>query len=125
MSLNGHGKSVVDPLVNLLPFLIFFPSIFYWCTYSEVAFIMHPIITVSWNSFAESVINSVQYVFINMVFVELIVHLMLMHICHGKLTPFDKMVRCLLWVIFLINILLGTICHGHLSSIYHFQARQC
>jgi len=73
--LSSQKKSILDPILNLLPFVVFFPSIFYWCTYSEVALVVHPLLT---------------YLFINMVFIEMVVHLMLMHICEGSLHPFEK-----------------------------------
>ncbi len=44
--LSGQKKSILKPLQDLLPFLVFFPSVIFYCARSEVAFPMHPLVTV-------------------------------------------------------------------------------
>jgi hypothetical protein len=79
--LRQKGKSVVDPLINLLPFIVFLPSSFLWCLFSSVALQTYPIISV---------------LLIGTVFTEMVSHIMLMHICDEPLSPFGRVTSFLM-----------------------------
>lgn len=79
--LRQKGKSVVDPLKNLLPFLVFLPSSFLWCLFSNVALQTYPIQSV---------------LLISTVFTEMVSHIMLMHICDEELSPFGRVTSFLM-----------------------------
>ena len=63
---------VIHALFALVPFLIFYPSVFLYCLHSEIALTKYPIITL---------------ITIGSIFVESVVHMMLMHVCDGPLSP--------------------------------------
>ena len=73
--LKQKGESVVDPVLNLLPFLVFLPSSFLWCLYSDIALSVHPIATL---------------LLISSTFTEMVSHIMLMHICDDPLSPWGR-----------------------------------
>ena len=79
--LRQKGKSVLDPLKNLLPFIVFLPSSFFWCLFSSVALQTYPIISV---------------LLISTVFTEMVSHIMLMHICDEPLSPFGRVTSFLM-----------------------------
>ena len=73
--LKQKRKSILIPLLNLLPFLIFFSSSFLWCYQSEIALQLYPIISI---------------VTISSTFTEIVSHIMLMHICDDTLKPLHR-----------------------------------
>ena len=75
LELKQKKKSILIPLLNLLPFLIFFSSSFLWCYQSEIALQLHPIISI---------------VTISSTFTEIVSHIMLMHICDDSLKPLNR-----------------------------------
>jgi hypothetical protein len=79
--LRQKGKSVVDPLINLLPFTVFLPSSFLWCLFSNFALQTYPITSV---------------LLISTVFTEMVSHIMLMHICDEPLSPFGRVTSFLM-----------------------------
>ena len=62
----------LKPLIDLLPFFVFFPSSFLWCLFSEKALSDFPVLSVCT---------------ISLVFVEMVMHLMLQHITDSKCHP--------------------------------------
>lgn len=84
LELRKKKKSIISPLCNLLPFLVFFPSSFIWCLYSRIALQEYPIITM---------------LLVSSVFTEIVTHIMLMHICDEKLSPFGRITT---WLITLL-----------------------
>ena len=75
LELNRKNKSVVDALLNLLPFLVFLPCSFVWCTFSEVALQSHPLTSL---------------LLICSTFTEMVSHMMLQHICDDELYPLHR-----------------------------------
>lgn len=75
------GESVVDPLLNLIPFLIFLPSSFLWCLYSDIALPAYPLASL---------------LLISTTFTEMVSHIMLMHICNDPLTPWGRITSFLI-----------------------------
>jgi hypothetical protein len=73
--LQQKGESIFDPVLNLLPFLVFLPSSFLWCLYSDIALSQHPIATL---------------LLISSTFTEMVSHIMLMHICDDPLSPWGR-----------------------------------
>ena len=73
--LRQDGKSIVNPLLNLLPFLIFLPASYTWCFYSSIALQFHPLTSV---------------LLISTTFTDMVSHIMLMHICDDPLSPIGR-----------------------------------
>lgn len=94
--LKQKGESVVDPLLNLIPFLVFLPSSFLWCLYSDIALPVYPLASL---------------LLICTTFIEMVSHIMLMHICNDPLTPWGRMTS------FLIPILPIHVCLMHSTVI--------
>lgn len=67
--------SPIRALIDLLPFLVFFPCIMYWNAVSEIGLKRYPLIMLCYVLGAS---------------VEMVVHIMLKHICRGKLKPFER-----------------------------------
>jgi ethanolaminephosphotransferase len=82
------GKSVPEALIALLPFLVFFPGSFCWILMSKVAFQKVPLLSL---------------LLMSSVFVEMVTHLIVMHITKSKLRPFQRFM-VLFIVILLANI---------------------
>lgn len=80
-ALRQKGKSVIDPLKNLLPFLVFLPSCFLWCLFSNVALQTYPLMSI---------------LLISTVFTEMVSHIMLMHICDEPLSPSGRVTSFLI-----------------------------
>lgn len=68
-------KSIGRPILNLMPFFIFFPISFLWCYHSKIALQSHPIISI---------------ITISSTFTEIVSHIMLMHICDDNLSPLKR-----------------------------------
>lgn len=73
--LRQDGKSIVNPLLNLLPFLIFLPASYIWCFISSIALQSHPLTSV---------------LLISTTFTDMVSHIMLMHICDDPLSPVGR-----------------------------------
>ena len=82
--LNQKGESIIDPLLNLLPFLIFLPSSFVWCLYSDIALPAYPIASL---------------LLISSTFTEMVSHIMLMHICDDPLSPWGRITSFLIAIL--------------------------
>ena len=82
--LKQKGESVVNPLLNLLPFLIFLPSCFMWCLYSDIALSAYPIASL---------------LLISSTFTEMVSHIMLMHICDDPLSPWGRITSFLIAIL--------------------------
>lgn len=152
-----RGDSLIKPALDLLPFLVFLPSLFYYCASSDIALPKYPLVTVSapvaclpechiticcghlrlgntnrsvCNSHAlrltgcsvillypmsltvtlclSCALLSSQFLFIYSTFVDMVVHMMVNHICHAPLEPFRRTVGHAL-VHWLLSILLWSI----------------
>lgn len=67
--------SVTAALLDLLPFLAFFPSVLTWFAMSQLAFPQFPLIA---------------FLYAAAVNVEILMHIMVKHICNGKLQPLER-----------------------------------
>jgi hypothetical protein len=96
LELEAKKKSLIGPLCNLLPFLVFFPASFIWCLYSHIALQEYPIITM---------------LLISSIFTEIVTHIMLMHICDAELTPFGRITA---WLFVLLPL---HVCYNQYNNI--------
>lgn len=76
-----NKKSVIAPLQSLVPFFVMAGCFGYWGLNSKV-FVQHP----AWST-----------LLVTAVFVEVVVHMMLMHLCHSPLNIYR-------WVRFLLQL---------------------
>eukprot|EP00602_Paraphysomonas_sp_CaronLab_P004402 CAMPEP_0185033564 /NCGR_PEP_ID=MMETSP1103-20130426/22623_1 /TAXON_ID=36769 /ORGANISM="Paraphysomonas bandaiensis, Strain Caron Lab Isolate" /LENGTH=296 /DNA_ID=CAMNT_0027569877 /DNA_START=220 /DNA_END=1110 /DNA_ORIENTATION=+ len=75
MAEKKENSSAPRALLNLVPFVVFCVSAFCWCFLSQVALQKYAI----WTT-----------LLLGSVFVELITHVMLMHICHSYIRPGER-----------------------------------
>jgi hypothetical protein len=75
------GNSIISPILNLLPFIVFLPSSFLWCYYSDIALALNPITSV---------------LLISATFTEMVSHIMLMHICDDEISPVGRVTSFLM-----------------------------
>mmetsp|Transcript_86991 Transcript_86991/g.170212 ORF Transcript_86991/g.170212 Transcript_86991/m.170212 type:complete len:400 (+) Transcript_86991:51-1250(+) len=75
MHVRKTGRSVAKAFLDLLPFLVFFPCLLYYGAISEIALKKYPVL---------------MFLCISASFVEMLVHMMLRHICHGPLEPLRR-----------------------------------
>jgi hypothetical protein len=80
-------------IIDLLPFLIFFPSCIYYCKYSDIAFNKYPLLTMLLlcSIHVEGInIIILQYIYILIESFIGVVNMMLMHILKGNYLPFQR-----------------------------------